>query len=104
MGKIGKIVIYDLPVHDCTQGKTVTHTMQMAVSVKKDLLESKNFATMLTWRHTFPLYSIRAFLTFFTSPHPGFIPIQYIKLNFLCAVTMGISIKNIDSPRFSDRC
>ena len=48
MQKIEKIVIYDFPVHDCTQGKTLAHTMQMAVSVKKDLVKSKNFATMLT--------------------------------------------------------
>ena len=71
--------MYDIPVHDCTQEQNGSprgpsifpdksggrrelalqcSTMQLAFSVKKRLFRSRNFATMVTWRHTSPLHTV----------------------------------------------
>ena len=57
--------MYEFPVHDCTQeqnktNKTVAHTFPLSFDNANDrlpqerLLRSRNFATIVTWRHVFP--------------------------------------------------
>ena len=55
---------YDFPVHDCTRSKTVAQTFLPSFDnangrfCQEKLLRSRNFATMVTWRHTSPLYYV----------------------------------------------
>ena len=59
-GKNEKIDMYDFPVHDYTQERdgspyVLSFDNKNRCLFQERLLRSKNFATMVTWRHTSPL-------------------------------------------------
>ena len=65
-----KIVMYDFPVHNCTQQQNgspcfIFHFWDNANGrlCKERLLRSRNFSTMVTWRQSCPLY-FRRFVWF----------------------------------------